>query len=73
MKTIFYTSGKLLKGQLILRKPYEVLFEYPGGYVIINEMDIPTWYDKKHFTKDIDYIRKEKLDNLIKQIKKDGN
>ncbi len=39
--------------------------EYPEGYVISNELDIPTWYEKKHFTC-IDKLRLEKLDDILK-------
>jgi hypothetical protein len=65
MKTVTYTSNKLKRKHLILGKPYKVLMEYPEGYVIINELDIPTWYGKEHFTC-IDKLRLEKLDDILK-------
>jgi hypothetical protein len=65
MKTITYTSDKLKREHLILGKNYRVQIEYPSGYVIVNELDIPTWYDKLHF-QDLDMIRKKKLDEVLK-------
>ena len=69
MKTVKYTSNKLKREHLTLGKPYKVLMEYPEGYVISNELDIPTWYDKKHFTC-IDKLRLEKLDFILDNSKK---
>ena len=64
MKTTTYTSDNLLKGQLKLGKTYKIHMEYPAGYVIINEMGVPTWYEKRHFS-ELNTIRKEKLDELL--------
>lgn len=68
MKLVYYTSDKLKREHLILGKPYKVEIEYSSAYVIANELDILTWYEKKHFS-DMDSIRRKKLDKLLNILK----
>jgi hypothetical protein len=62
MKTVIHTSGKLI--HLTKGKNYKVMYEYPQGYVIQNDIEVPVWYGKENFEETL-ILRKRLIKKLL--------